>query len=104
VGDLGGSIRSYVYSPRRTEQYFSPGDLLMATREIKTTDADGLARTERKILAFARRERPESLGDLRRGIADQGVIDDRLVNLAILQLLNSHQLDVSFDRRLRIRA
>jgi hypothetical protein len=41
------------------------------------------------------------LHDLRQGLADAGA-DERVVNLAIFQLLNSRQLDLSFDRRLRV--
>ena len=43
------------------------------TKELRTEEAEALAQTERAVLAFARRERPESLQDLR---IDSYVTDD----------------------------
>ena len=71
----------------------------------KMTDAESLARTERRILNLARKEQPQSLQELRERLARSDVsVDVRLVNLAIFQLLNSHRLSLSADRRLRIDA
>ncbi len=72
-------------------------------RELRTQEAEALAETERVVLAFARRERPESLQDLRARLSEAGVaVDERLLNFAILELLNSHRLFLSFDRRLSV--
>jgi hypothetical protein len=73
------------------------------TTNLKMADAEALAKTERAILTFVRRERPESLQDLRAGLAKEPVsVDERFVNLAILQLLNTRRLGLSADRRLRV--
>jgi hypothetical protein len=71
----------------------------------KMTEAESLARTERRILNLARKEQPQSLQELRERLARSDVsVDVRLVNLAIFQLLNSHRLSLSADRRLRVDA
>jgi hypothetical protein len=73
------------------------------TGEQEMPDAKALAKTERAILTFARREQPQSLQDLRTALAESSLgVDKQFVNLAILELLNTGRLDLSADRRLHV--
>jgi predicted transcriptional regulator len=64
---------------------------------------NSLSDAETAIMRVAHRRKPSTLEELRRSLAHSRVgVDQRIINLAILHLLNTNRLTLTADRQLHV--
>lgn len=65
---------------------------------------NALSEAEEAVMRVAHRRKPSTLEELRDSLSHARVrVDQRILNLAILHLLNTHRLTLTADRQLRVR-